>query len=57
VEIEKSSWKVDFIDTMNQLTASEKRALAIRYGLVDGIQRTLDKTAVLMCMSNESARV
>lgn len=57
VEIEKSLWKADFIDSMSQLSPSEKRALAIRYGLNDGIHRTVDKTAVLMCMSNESARL
>eukprot|EP00596_Hydrurales_sp_CCMP1899_P010422 CAMPEP_0119034778 /NCGR_PEP_ID=MMETSP1177-20130426/1792_1 /TAXON_ID=2985 /ORGANISM="Ochromonas sp, Strain CCMP1899" /LENGTH=324 /DNA_ID=CAMNT_0006992479 /DNA_START=542 /DNA_END=1516 /DNA_ORIENTATION=+ len=50
-------WKVDFNAALNCLTTQERRTIAIRYGLMDGKPRTVERTATLMCMSSEAVRL
>ena len=55
--MEKLLWKINLLHIINQLSVSEKRVLIFRYGLFDDIIRTIDKTSILMGMSNESTRI
>ena len=50
-------WKVDFNAALDCLNPQERRTIAIRYGLMDGKPRTLERTAALMCMSSEAVRL
>lgn len=55
-ELEDMLWKLDFRQYLNTLSGPEKRTLSIRYGLMDGKRRSIDRTAELMCTSSESVR-
>lgn len=55
-EFENCLWKSDFNDALSCLSGTEKRAISLRYGLLDGKQKSIEKTAALMCMSVESVR-
>ena len=50
-------WKVDFNAALDCLSPQERRTIAIRYGLMDGKPRTVERTAALMCMSSEAVRL
>ena len=50
-------WKVDFNAALDCLNPQERRTIAIRYGLMDGKPRTVERTAALMCMSPEAVRL
>jgi RNA polymerase sigma factor (sigma-70 family) len=50
-------WKVDFNAALDCLNPQERRTIAIRYGLMDGKPRTVERTAALMCMSSEAVRL
>ena len=50
-------WQVDFNAALGILTAQERRTLSIRYGLMDGQPRTVERTAELMCVSSEAVRL
>ena len=50
-------WKVDFNAALDCLNPQERRTIAIRYGLMDGRPRTVERTAALMCMSSEAVRL
>lgn len=54
---ESLMWKVDFNAALDCLTTQERRTIAIRYGLMDGKPRTVERTATLMCMSAEAVRL
>jgi len=54
---DKSTWKSEFLNALDCLTETEKRIVGIRFGLVDGDQMTIERTAELMCMSSESIRI
>lgn len=50
-------WKVEFQQTLEEcLTATERRTLCLRYGLLDNKCRSVDRTAELMCVSQEGVR-
>lgn len=50
-------WQVDFNAALDCLNPQERRTIAIRYGLMDGKPRTVERTAALMCMSSEAVRL
>lgn len=50
-------WRIEFNSVLDCLPPQEKRTVAIRYGLLDGQPRTIERTANLMCMSTENARL
>jgi RNA polymerase primary sigma factor len=50
-------WHVDFNAALDCLTPQERRTVSIRYGLMDGKTRTVERTADLMCMSSEAVRL
>lgn len=49
-------WKVEFNAALDELTATERRTLSIRYGLMDGLPRSVETTAQLMAESTEMTR-
>lgn len=50
-------WKIEFQQALDEcLTPIEKRTLTIRYGLLDGKSRSINRTAELMCNSTEGIR-
>jgi RNA polymerase sigma factor (sigma-70 family) len=57
ISIDKMLWNVDFNSAMNCLSPQEKRTLSIRYGLMDGTPRTVERTAELMCITPEGVRL
>eukprot|EP01035_Chromulina_nebulosa_P022548 gene22548-29199_t len=53
---ETTLWKSDFYVALQSLEPQERRILDIRYGLSDGVSRTVERTAELMCVTPESIR-
>ena len=53
---EKFLWKVAFNAALDCLSPEERRTLSFRYGLMDGVQRSLETTAELMCITPEGVR-
>ena len=50
-------WKIEFnAAILDELTGTERRTLSIRYGLMDGIPRSVEVTAQLMAESTEMTR-
>merc|ERR1719231_1727236 len=50
-------WKIEFnAALLDELTATERRTLSIRYGLMDGLPRSVETTAQLMAESTEMTR-
>ena len=49
-------WKMNFRQALDCLTPMERRTITIRYGLDDGITRSIEHTAQLMCLSAEGIR-
>ena len=50
-------WKIEFnAALLDKLTATERRTLSIRYGLMDGLPRSVEVTAQLMAESTEMTR-
>jgi RNA polymerase sigma factor (sigma-70 family) len=54
--IETMLWQVNFNNALECLSPMERRTLMIRYGLMDGLQRSVETTAELMCMTSETVR-
>lgn len=50
-------WKMNFLQALDCLTPLERRTLTIRYGLEDGVSRSVEHTAELMCLSSEGIRL
>ena len=50
-------WRADFSDTLRSLPPFDRRTLALRYGLNDGRQRSIEMVAELMCVSVEAVRL
>lgn len=48
-------WQIQFLSALDMLESSEKRYLALRYGLLDGKLRSIDRVAELMCVTRDGA--
>lgn len=46
----------DFLEALNTLPPTEKRVVALRYGLLDGKIKSVTRTAELMCFTTEAVR-
>lgn len=56
-DIDSIFWKSDFYDALSGcLSPIEKRVLDIRFGLIDGNTKSVERTAALMCLSAEGTR-
>jgi RNA polymerase primary sigma factor len=49
-------WKVQFLQALDVLSTTERRAVSWRFGLIDGIPKTLLTTAELMSTTPEGTR-
>lgn len=51
-----ATWYSEFLDALSCLDAGERRTIEVRYGLLDGNPRSVEDTAELMAVSEESVR-
>ena len=56
IATESSQWRSDFHQLLDCLSPIERRTLSLRYGLDDGNPRSIERTAELMCVSEEGLR-
>ncbi len=50
-------WNMNFKTALNCLDPAEKRVIGLRFGLLDGIPKSITRTAELMCITEEGARL